>query len=130
MKVGIYTRSATGDASQLDEQVRRCRAHAHEQGWEISAVWSDSGSGLEEDRRGLRALRVAMAAGQIQTLLASDVTRIGRDDVLVDQVLHEADEAGVTVVALENSIDQRKHSFLRTRRRQEAPSRHLCTHAN
>lgn len=117
MKVGIYTRSATGDTTQLREQEQRCREHALAQGWDVVAVWSDSGSGLEGERSGLRALREAMAARQLQTLLVTDATRLGRDHDLVDQFLGEAEASGATVIQLDCALNIPTRNALTARMR-------------
>jgi DNA invertase Pin-like site-specific DNA recombinase len=105
MKAGIYARSATGDAAQLREQEARCRAYASAHGWEVAAVWADEGSGLSDDRSGLRALRKAMATKRVEAVVATDAARLARDTRLLADLCAAAEHAETTIVLVDEGIN-------------------------
>jgi hypothetical protein len=113
MRVGIYARSATGDASQLREQEERCRNYAATRGWTVTDVWADGGSGLSENRPGFRALREAIATRQIDTVVATDLARFARDLPILVRQLEHAELFGVEVSTVEGYVSGGKDLGIR-----------------
>jgi len=101
VRVGIYARVSTAgqadDGTSLDTQADACRNYAEARGWTIAGEWSDvfSGAALHE-RPGLSALREAVRAGSVTTVLAYAVDRLGRSQAHVSIILDELERHGVT----------------------------------
>lgn len=58
-RIALYTRvSSHGqkDSGDLNRQRDRLTKYAHDRGWSVENTYSDVGSGLNEDRRGLQSL--------------------------------------------------------------------------
>lgn len=84
-RAAVYIRvssekQATRDKVSLPKQERLCREHAARMGWEVSAVYSDSGiSGTKWDKReALMALLADGAAGKFSVMLCYDQDRAAR----------------------------------------------------
>lgn len=84
-RAAIYARFSTEkqDARSIDDQVRRCKAHAEKLGMVIGEVFSDEAmSGSNTDRPGLQ--RLLTEAGSPRTrsfdiILVDDLSRLSRD---------------------------------------------------
>jgi DNA invertase Pin-like site-specific DNA recombinase len=107
MRVGLYARSATGDASMLREQEARCRAYATARGWEVVAVWTAAASGLASARPGLRDLRAASATDRVEALVATDAARLGRDAAFLVRLDTEAEAAQVELALVYDATGAR-----------------------
>ena len=79
----IYARVSSrkqAEQGDLDRQVEVLRKYAAEQGYEIVAVLKDVGSGLKENRPGLRKLFKLVAEGRVDVVLITyrdKLTRFG-----------------------------------------------------
>lgn len=83
--VAIYTRFSTDrqDARSLEDQARRCRAHAAARGMVVVAEYSDAGvSGSHVIRDGMQKLRAAArtkGGAPFRSILVDDLSRLSRD---------------------------------------------------
>lgn len=148
MRCVIYARYST-EAQSVEstaDQLRRCRAHAAAQGWEVAAEHSDDGiSGAAiGNRPGAKAALAAATAGDV--LLVVDVERLARSQdlaPLVTRLRHrgvrvlglldhfdseaatagmQAGLSGIMSEAYRSSIARRTHSALDMRARQGRPT--------
>src|SRR5262245_15211535 len=101
----IYARYSTDrqDARSIDDQVRRCRAHAATNGLDVRAEYSDAAtSGAHVEREGMQKLLAAARARSgppFQIVLVDDLSRLSRD--LGDTwqiVFRDLASAGVRVI--------------------------------
>ena len=80
--VATYARYSTDrqDARSIDDQVRRCRAHAAQRGFQVVADYADAAvSGSHTDRKDLRRLLADAGAGGLRHVLVDDLSRLSRD---------------------------------------------------
>lgn len=81
-------------------QYRQLKKFAEQKGFYVIGVSEDRGTGLTLDRPGLRAIREAVCDGDVQILLVSSVSRIGRDTEQTGQFLSFLHEHGVQAYAI------------------------------
>lgn len=77
----LYARVSTKkqeEAGNLDRQMGRLSAYAAKQGWTISAVISDTASGLNEHRRGLQKVLRMIANQEVSFVLVEYKDRLAR----------------------------------------------------
>ncbi|HXS23833.1 MAG TPA: recombinase family protein [Gemmatimonadales bacterium] len=80
--VATYARYSTNrqDARSIDDQLRRCHAHAGQRGFQVIADYADAAvSGSHTDRNNLRRLLADARAGSIRHVLVDDLSRLSRD---------------------------------------------------
>lgn len=112
-RVALYTRvSSHGQKKNgdLGRQHDRLVEYAHDHGWSIENTYSDVGSGLNEDRRGLQSLLddVQNAAyGRVLVTYEDRLTRFG-----FSYLERYFDCYGVTVTVIENETDKSAHEEL------------------
>jgi site-specific DNA recombinase len=147
MKAAIYARKSTEQKGVCDEQksVRRqivgAHAFAAQKGWDVAQrhVYADDGySGAEFSARpGLVAMMAAAAQAEFNTLIISEDSRIGREQIETAWVLKQLDMSGVTVVAYSDGrertvttpIDKIMRSFNAFADEQERERARQRTHA-
>lgn len=81
-------------------QYRQLKKFAEQKDFYAVGVSEDRSNGLTRDRPGLRAIREAVRDGDVQILLVSSVSRIGRDTEQVGQFLSFLHEHGVQAYAV------------------------------
>ena len=64
----------------------------------VTKVFRDTGSGLRLARPGLDALRAAVRAGDVRTVLIDSPARLTRDETDYATLLTEWEQAGVTLL--------------------------------
>lgn len=84
----------------MNLQFQQLKKFAEQKGFSVVGVSQDYGSGQTLDRPGLRAIREAVCDGDIQVLLISSVSRIGRDAEQVGKFLGFLNEHGVQAYAV------------------------------
>lgn len=84
----------------MNLQFQQLKKFAGQKGFSVVGVSQDYGSGQTLDRPGLRAIREAVCDGDIQVLLISSVSRIGRDAEQVGKFLGFLNEHGVQAYAV------------------------------
>jgi site-specific DNA recombinase len=100
----LYCRTAarTGAGADLDNQMRRLLCHAKAQGLDSFILYADTGtSGNTFDRPALDALRQDIRAGRIGKVLATDISRLGRDIRLTAKLINRTKAQGISVVCLD-----------------------------
>ena len=81
-RVATYARYSTNrqDARSIDDQLRRCRAHAQQRSFEVVGDYTDAAvSGSHTERNDLRRLLADARAGRIRHVLVDDLSRLSRD---------------------------------------------------
>jgi putative resolvase len=81
--VALYARvSSHGqkDNGDLDRQLDRLRDYAHDNGWTVETTYTDVGSGLNEDRRGLNTLLDGMRSSKKQQVVNAVETEVTADE--------------------------------------------------
>jgi len=102
-RVWIYCRMGHDDGITLDCQIENLTAFARQQGLDIVGVTSETGSGLNYDRTGLKEVMLAAENKQADIVLAKDVSRIERDMADTILYLHELHRHGIMFVTLNDS---------------------------
>ena len=97
-KVWIYCRVARPDAFALAAQQTALEAYAEEQGYEIAGITAEQASGVSLSRRGLAEVSNAVAAGEADLLLVTNLSRLGRDTASVGAYLRWLEDHSVEVV--------------------------------
>ncbi len=81
VRAAIYARVSSrkqAEQGDLDRQVELLKKYAAEQGYEVVAVLKDVGSGLKENRPGLRKLFKLVAEGRVDIVLVTYRDRLTR----------------------------------------------------
>ncbi len=112
MRVASYLRVSTEEQRRsglgLKDQCVRTMAMAQAKGWPQPSEYADEGiSGTRDEtkRPGLRALLDAARAGQIDAVIVSELSRIGRRTKLVLGIVEQLAECGVALVRCKESLD-------------------------
>jgi DNA invertase Pin-like site-specific DNA recombinase len=100
-RAAIYCRAATEPHGEqpdpLAARQERCRRHCTERGRSVISVYGEIGSGLDGDRPALAELRQAIAAGEIDMIVAASADRLSRDRDALSALVLEIDTAGATL---------------------------------
>ena len=102
----IYCRIAHPDAHALASQQATLEAFAEKQGFEIVGTTAEQASGLDFSRRGLAEVSNAVDAGEVDLLLVTDLSRLGRDVVKADAYLRWLEDRFVEVVCADDTVPQ------------------------
>ncbi len=106
--VAGYLRVSTDgqeDGNGLDVQRQHIVAYAAVQGVQVEEWFHDVESGAKEERPGLDALREAVAAGRVGTLLVYRMDRLARESLLAEQLYREL-SAKTRVVSVSESLGE------------------------
>lgn len=111
----IYARVSTDEQAQhgtsLDDQVRRCRQWADEQGCQVVGTFADAGiSGSLASRPKLDEMISTVRRGEAGIVLVAKLDRLGRSVSHLATLLDELDRAGVRVVSLSENLDSSSSS--------------------
>jgi site-specific DNA recombinase len=105
LPVAIYARYSTErqDARSIDDQMRRCRVHAANNGYRVVAEFSDAAiSGAHVERADMQRLLAAARSkggGPFRAVLVDDLSRLSRDLGNTWQIVfHDLASADVKVV--------------------------------
>ena len=102
----IYARvSSTGDRQDTERQVADLTAYAGAAGLDIVAVYREKASGAKDDREVLTDCLEALKAGKADTLLLSELSRLGRSVRKILDVTDDLTKAGVNIHILDLNID-------------------------
>lgn len=118
----IYCRVSTSrqedEGTSLDTQEERCRAYAGERGYRVSAahVFRETHSGADlHARPKLAALRNAVRAGEVSTVVCFAVDRLSRNQAHLYIVAEEVESAGARLdFVTEQFEDSAVGKFLRS----------------
>lgn len=108
----IYCRVAYPDAHALAAQQTYLEAYAKEHGFEVVGTTIEQASGLDFSRRGLGEVSAAVAAGKVDILLVSNLSRLGRDLKKVDIYLRWLEDQFVEVVCADGTTPQTSTEIL------------------
>lgn len=105
-KAVIYARvSSAGDRQDTERQVEDLTRYAAAAGLEIVAVYREKASGAKEDREVLAECLAFVHSGGADTLLLSELSRLGRNVKLILEVVDLLTEAGINIHILDLNID-------------------------
>ena len=102
----IYCRVAHPDAHALAVQQASLEAYAEVNGFEIVGTTAEQASGLDISRRGLAEVSNAVDAGEVDLLLVTDLSRLGRNVVKADAYLRWLEDRFVEVVCADGTVPQ------------------------
>lgn len=99
-RVAIYCRVATADQLAIDHQENSLRAYAEEHGYSNPVSYLDNGySGSNFDRPAFSRLNTDLLAGEIDTVLVCDISRIGRNHIEVGNWIDGLEKNGVALIS-------------------------------
>ena len=102
----IYARvSSAGERQDTERQVEDLTRYAAAAGLEIVAVYREKASGAKEDREVLAECLAFIHTGGADTLLLSELSRLGRNVKLILEVVDLLTEAGINIHILDLNID-------------------------
>ena len=105
-KAVIYARvSSAGERQDTERQVEDLTRYAAAAGLEIVAVYREKASGAKEDREVLAECLAFIHTGGADTLLLSELSRLGRNVKLILEVVDLLTEAGINIHILDLNID-------------------------
>ena len=102
----IYCRVAHPDAHALAVQQASLEAYAEVNGFEIVGTTAEQASGLDFSRRGLAEVSNVVDAGEVDLLLVTDLSRLGRNVVKADAYLRWLEDRLVEVVCADGMVPQ------------------------
>lgn len=100
-RTAIYTRVST-DEQTAENQEQALRRWAEGRGWDVSDVYSDTGSAFQNaDQRELRRLLAHCQQGDHKRVLVYDLSRLTRKGIYdIFRLLENFQQYGVEVIAL------------------------------
>ena len=102
----IYARvSSTGDRQDTERQVADLRSHAAASGMEVVKVFEEKASGAKDDREVLAECLAFLRNGEADTLLLSELSRLGRSVRKILDVTDDLTKAGINIHILDLNID-------------------------
>ncbi|MGN0812868.1 MAG: recombinase family protein, partial [Candidatus Coproplasma sp.] len=110
--VGMYVRLSrdderAGESLSIENQKAILSEYIDEQGWTLHDIYVDDGiSGTSFERPGVKRLLEDAKQGVINTILVKDMSRFGRNYIMVGQYLdYVFPTFGIRFVALSDNID-------------------------
>ena len=108
----IYCRVAYPDARALAIQQTALETFAEKQYFEIVGTTAEQANGLDFSRRGLAEVSNAVDAGEVDLLLLTNLSRLGRDVTSVDAYLRWLEDQFVDVICADGTIPQTSTEIL------------------
>ena len=97
-RTAIYARTASPNETALEWQVQALQGLASYLGLNVTHIIHETASGLDFERPGLNKLMRLAKQHEIDTILMTNLDRIGRDALKVLAVLEELDKHGVKLI--------------------------------
>lgn len=97
-RTAIYARTACPNETALDWQVQVLQGLASYLGLNVTHIIREAASGLDFDRPGLKELMRSVKQHEINTVLMTNLDRIGRDALKVLAILEVLDKHGVKLI--------------------------------
>lgn len=94
----IYARTACPNEAALDWQVQVLQGLAANLGLNVTHIIRETASGLDFERKGLNELMGLLEQHEIDTVLMTNLDRIGRDVLKVLAVLETLDNHGIKLI--------------------------------
>jgi len=98
-RAAIYCRVSTADQS-CERQERDLTAFATRAGYEVAAIFKETGSGVKLDRAERKKVMALAQARQIDAVLVTELSRWGRSTVDLLHTLRELEYWKVSVIAM------------------------------
>lgn len=106
VKTGLYARTATPEPDRIRRQIGNLMAFASSKGITNVRCFTDDGySGANCDRPGFKAMMAAVDAGEIDTIIVTDMTRIARSYDSFKKICDMAQMKGVRLICIMEKID-------------------------
>ena len=97
-RTAIYARTASPSETALDWQVQALQGLASYLSLNVTHIIRETASGLDFERPGLNKLMCLAKQHEIDTVLMTNLNRIGRDTPKVLAVLEELDKLGAKLI--------------------------------
>lgn len=97
-RAAIYARTAHPNETELNWQVQVLQGLAANLGLNVTHTIREAASGLDFEQTGLHELMGLVERHEIDTILMTDLTRIGRDALKVLAVLETLDKHGAKLL--------------------------------
>ena len=97
-RTAIYARTACPNETALEWQVQALQGLASYLGLNVAHIIRETASGLDFERPGLNKLMCLAKQHEIDTVLMTNLNRIGRDALKVLDVLEELESHGVKLI--------------------------------
>ena len=102
----IYARvSSTGDRQDTERQVADLQNYAATSGMQVVRVYEEKASGAKDDREVLAECLAFLRKGEADTLLLSELSRLGRSVRKILDVTDDLTKAGINIHILDLNID-------------------------
>lgn len=116
MRIACYCRCAYNDGKSLEIQKDGMKSVLQEAGVPEQEVvfYAEYGSGISAKREELRRLLHDVKNGKIQTVYVKNVSRLSRDFVLLDKILHLLEKHHITLISIQEPkfSEDRQTGFL------------------
>ena len=97
-RTAIYVRTASPSETALDWQVQALQGLASYLGLNVTHIIRETASGLDFKRQGLNEMMSLVENHEIDTILMTNLDRIGRDALKVLDVLEELESHGIKLI--------------------------------
>lgn len=95
-----------GESNSITNQKLLLENRAREDGETNFVHYTDDGiSGTRFDRPGFMAMMSEVEAGHIHTIYVKDMSRVGRDYLMVGQIMETLRKKGVRLIAVNDGVD-------------------------
>ena len=95
-----------GESNSIINQKRMLEDYANKNGFPNPTHFTDDGiSGTRFDRPGFTAMMKEVDAGNVDTIILKDLSRLGRDYLKVGQYMEILRQKGVRLIAINDGVD-------------------------
>ena len=103
-----------GESNSITNQKKLLEDRAQADGWKDFVHYTDDGiSGTRFDRPGFMAMMSEVDAGHVHTIYVKDMSRVGRDYLMVGHIMEMLRKKGVRLIAVNDNVDsEREDEFL------------------
>ncbi len=102
----IYARvSSDGERQSTDRQVADLKGYAIGAGLDVARIFEEKASGTKDDRPVLAECLDWCCAGNADTLLVSEISRLGRSVKIISETVERLTKAGVNIHILDINLD-------------------------
>ena len=116
MRTAFYARYSTDMQSEasIEDQMRRLKARAQQEGWQISGSYSDAAtSGASMMRPGIQRLMIDAADSKFDIVLCEALDRLSRNQADIARIYEQLTFHGVTVITLSEGVVSELHIGLK-----------------
>ena len=105
IKVALYIRVANEDNGTAQRQEEMLRSYAEEQGYSNVLAYVDNGvNGLSLDRPALNRLNDNIAAGEVDVVMVSNLSRISRNSLELCEWINNNRKTGVSLISVSDGV--------------------------